>query len=144
MEYRSQIEVGSPSAPGVRFLVRRMSFGRRLELTRQVQELAKRLAFVAAGEEGLSSDAERAMLGGEIDREYLRWGLAGLEGLEIDGEPATVESFLEAGPEELVREALAEVKRQAGLSEAERKNSESRSTSSSGIQPGGAATNAGA
>ena len=144
MEYQSQIEVESASTPGVRFLVRRMSFGRRLELTRRVQELAKRLAFLQAGERGAGTDAETALLGAEIDREYLRWGLADVEGLEIDGEPVTVESLLEAGPEELVREALREVKRQAGLSESERKNSESHSTSSSEIQPDGTATNAGA
>lgn len=141
MEYESQVETPSRAAPGVRFRVRRMSFGRRLELTRRLQEQAKRLAFLSAAESGEGVEAERALLGAEIDREYLRWGLAGLDGLAIDGEAATVESLIEAGPEELVREALEAVKREAGLSEKERKNSESHSISSSEAQPGGTATN---
>ena len=144
MQYESEIEVESTAAPGVRLAVRRMSFARRLELTRRVQELAKKLAFLSAGEASADNEAEIALLAAEIDREYLSWGLARVEGLEIDGEPATPASLVEAGPEELVREALLAVRREAGLNEAERKNSESHSTSSSPIEPGGAATNAGA
>jgi hypothetical protein len=117
-----------------------MSFGRRLDLTRRVQELAKRIAFLAAGEQDTATEAERALLGAEIDREYLSWGLVSVDGLEIDGEPATPASLLEAGPEALVREALEAVRREAGLSEHERKNCESHSTSSSEAGPDGTAT----
>ncbi|MEZ5365152.1 MAG: hypothetical protein R2748_23200 [Bryobacterales bacterium] len=144
MQYGSVVEVESEAMPGVRLTVRRMSFGRRLELTRKVQELAKRLAFVAAGEKDAGSEAEQALLGAEIDREYLRWGLVRVDGLTIDGEEATAESLIEAGPEALVREALAAVRREAGLSEDERKNSASPSTSCSEAKPDGSATNAAA
>lgn len=144
MEYKSQVAVESAAMPGVRLHVRRMSFGRRLELTRKAQELAKKLAYLAAGEADAGAEAERALLGGEIDREYLRWGLASVEGLEIDGEPATAESLVAAGPEPLVREALVAVRREAGLSEGERKNSASHSISSTEGKLDGTATNAGA
>jgi hypothetical protein len=144
MTYESKIEVASNSAPGVRLLINRMSFGRRLELTRKVQEMAKKLQFLAAGPPETTTEAEQALLGAEIDREYLRWGLAAVEGLEIDGQAAGPEELIEAGPEVLLREALAAVRREAGLSETDRKNEQSHSTSSLGTVPGGTATDAAA
>ena len=45
-----------------------------------------------------------------------------VDGLEIDGEPATPASLVERGPEELFREALAAVKAECGLSDEQRKN----------------------
>jgi hypothetical protein len=65
---------------------------------------------------------EAALLASEIDRIYMLWGLQEVTGLELDGQPATPESLSASGPEELFREALAAVKQQCGLSEAERKN----------------------
>ena len=121
MQYESETRVESAVVPGVGLWVRRMSFGRRLELTRRVQEAAKKLAFLAAGQTDQGSEAESALLAAEIDREYLRWGLARIEGLEIDGAPANPESLIEAGPEALVGEALRAVRREAGLNEDERK-----------------------
>ena len=87
-------------------------------------------------------EAELALLAGEVDREYLRWGLTELEGLEIDGSAATPEALFSGGPEELVREIVDEIRRQAGLTENERKNFESHSTSCGDAEPGGNARNA--
>ena len=144
MNYESTVTLESAKCPGVQFTVRRMSFGRRLELTRKVKERLARLEFLSAGESGGTDEAEAALLTGEIDREYGTWGLAGLEGLDIDGEEATPQTLMEKGPEPLVAEVLEAIYREAGLSEDERKNSESYSTSSKEIKPGGNATNAGA
>lgn len=144
MTYESTRQLESRECAGVRFTVHRMSFGRRLELTRKVRELLGRLEFVRAGPGGSGEDAEAALLAGEIDREYVRWGLASLEGLQIDGQPATPEDLIEKGPEKLVAEVLAAVRREAGLDEEERKNCESHSTSCEGDRPGGNATNAAA
>ena len=144
MNYESTVTLESAKCPGVRFTVRRMSFGRRLELTRKVKERLARLEFLSAGESGGTDEAEAALLTGEIDREYGTGGLAGLEGLDIDGEEATPQTLMEKGPEPLVAEVLEAIYREAGLSEDERKNSESHSTSSKEIKPGGNATNAGA
>ena len=103
-----------------------------------------RLEFMAAGEQGPTQEAETALLAGEIDRHYGRWGLVAVEGLEIDGEAATPETLLESGPEGLVHEVLEAVRREAGLNEEGSKNSESHSTSCKDTRPGGNATTVGA
>lgn len=145
MQYQSHIERPSAAQPGVVFFVRRMSFGRRLELTRTIRDLAQKRAFLEAGEDGDPvAAADSALTTAALDREYLIWGLERVEGLEIDGRPATPELLLDAGPEELVREALAAVQQEIGLSGAERKNFESHSISCKATKPDGDATNAAA
>lgn len=144
MNYESRLTVESKVCRGVRFQIQRMSFGRRLELTRQVRQLLGRLEFLTAGEQGPAEEAERALLAAEIDQQYLRWGLSAIEGLEIDGKAATAESLIEAGPEDLVLETLGLIRAEAGLSEEERKNSESHSISCKEIRSDGNATNAAA
>jgi hypothetical protein len=121
MEYTSVETIDSAVAAGVRYTVAKMSFGRRVELTRRIRELAARKEFVEAGETP-NEKMEAALLASEIDRIYLLWGLKEVTGLELDGQPATPESLAASGPEELFREALGAVKHQCGLSEAERKN----------------------
>ena len=121
MIYESVAIVESQVAIGVKFTVAKMSFGRRMELMRQVRELARKMEFLEAG----TSPGERmdaALLRVEIDRLYLKWGLLGISGLELDGVDATPESLAEAGPEELFREVLALVRSQTGLNPHERKN----------------------
>jgi hypothetical protein len=121
MTYESAVVVESATIQGVRYRVARMSFGRRVELMRRIRELAGRREFCEAGEDP-KDRMEAALLQAEIDRIYLQWGLLAVEGLEVDGMAATPEMLAEAGPEEVFREALAAVRTQTGLSEAERKN----------------------
>jgi hypothetical protein len=144
MDYASTVTMDSKVAPGVRLTVRRMSFGRRVELTRQVKQLLGQLEFLSAKEAGVADQTEAALVASEIDRAYLCWGLAAIEGIEIDGKAATPEALLDAGPEDLVAEILGFVRREAGLSEEERKNCESHSIFSEEARPGGNATNAAA
>ena len=139
-QYDSVVEVASARLPGVKFRVERMSFGRRLELVRQLKGLLGKLEFVQAGPQGPEQQAEAALAAGEIDRIYLRWGLRGVEGLDIDGEPATPDSLADKGPESLVDEVLAAIRSEAGLSETERKNSASPSISCAATRPDGSAT----
>jgi hypothetical protein len=113
--------VASRAYPGVEFVIARMSFGRRLELMRRVRDLAVRAEFFEAGCDE-KNKVEASLLGGEIDRLYLEWGLEGVRGLELDGVPATPLLLIERGPEELFREALEAVRHECGLSEQERKN----------------------
>jgi len=122
MEHNSERTIESQQAPGVRFTIARMSFGRRIELTRRIWELAGRAEFAAAGT-GAREKLEAALLEGEIDRTYLEWGLLKIEGLTIDGGAATPELVAARGPEELSREIVAAIKAECGLSEEERKNS---------------------
>jgi hypothetical protein len=98
-----------------------MTFGRRIELMRHVRDLAARLEYFEAGRDA-KNGMEASLLGAEIDRLYIRWGLEEIRGLEIDGIPATAESLIERGPEELFLEVLAAVKVECGLTENERKN----------------------
>jgi hypothetical protein len=88
----------------------------------RVRELARRTKFLAASEDtGDKMDA--ALLQAEIERIYVKWGVKEVTGLVLDGTAADAELLVEAGPEKLFREALAVVRREAGLSEEERKNS---------------------
>ncbi len=121
MTYQSEVTLEASSVPGVRYTIARMSFGRRLELTRRIFELAKRVEFLEAGTDPRER-LEAALLGGQIDRAYLEWGLVGVEGLEIDGQAATAETLIARGPEALAREIVTAIRRECGLSEEERKN----------------------
>jgi hypothetical protein len=121
MEYKSFERIESTVAAGVSYMIAKMSFGRRVELMRRIRELASRKEFVEAGE-APDEKMEARLLAAEIDRIYLLWGLQEVSGVDLDGKPATPESLAASGPEELYREALAAVKQQCGLSDAERKN----------------------
>jgi hypothetical protein len=121
MDYSSEKTVESAVAPGVRFTISRMSFGRRVELTREIWGLAGRVEYLAAGDDAREK-LQAALLASEIERTYLRWGLCRIEGLTIDGQPATPESAIASGPEELCREMAAAIKAECGLTDEERKN----------------------
>ena len=119
--WNSKKVVASMERPGVEFVIARMTFGRRIELMRHVRDLATRLEYFEAGRDA-KNGMEASLLGAEIDRLYIRWGLEEIHGLEIDGIPATAESLIQSGPEELFLEALAAVMAECGLVENERKN----------------------
>lgn len=119
--YASVRRLASASMPGVSFTIHRMSFGRRTELLRKVRELTRKLGYLEAGQ-SLEERAEAALLGRDVDRAYLEWGLVQVEGLEIDGAPATPESVVAGGPETLCEEILQAIQRECGLNAEERKN----------------------
>lgn len=121
MEYESTLTIQSDVCPGVSFRIVRMSFGRRLELTRQVRELSRKFDFLQASVDA-TERIEARLLAAEVDRIYLRWGLVSVDGLALDGEPAATERMVESGPENLCREILEAIKAECGLSDDERKN----------------------
>ena len=57
-----------------------------------------------------------------VQQLYIEWGLKTVEGLEIDGEPATPAALIARGPEELAVEVASCVVRECGLTEDDRKN----------------------
>ena len=119
--YESEVEVKSQRVSGVTLRVAKMSFGRRVELMRQVRELARRTEFLAAsGDVGEKMDS--ALLRAEIERLFVMWGVKAVSGLTVDGAIAGPELLAESGPEGLFREALALVRKETGLNEEERKN----------------------
>ncbi len=119
--WESVREIDSACVPGVRYRVRRISFGRRLELARRIRELDRKLEYLQAGDD-VRSRVDAAIVSSEIDRIYLEWGLEGISGLAVDGAPATPSTVIERGPETLVREILEAIRRECFLSEEERKN----------------------
>ena len=121
MTYESTALFDSAVAPGVQFVIRKISFARRVELTRHIRDLAERVEFAAAGQSPKDL-LDAALLASEIERTYVLWGLEAVSGLVLDGAPATPESLVSSGPEELLREALTAVRSECGLSEDERKN----------------------
>ena len=120
-EWSSSTVVESQSWPGVQIVVSKMTFGRRLDLMRKIRDLAARAEFLEAGAGGRDR-MDASLLGAEIDRLYVAWGVEELRGITFDEQPATATSLIERGPENLFREALAAVKAESGLSEQERKN----------------------
>jgi len=106
---------------GVRFRVARISVARKIELVRRIREISRKVEFLEAGEDPREK-LEAAMLAAEVDRVYLEWGLAEIQGLVIDGDAATPSSMIEKGPLDLAKEMLTRIKGECGLSEDQRKN----------------------
>ena len=121
MTYESTQTVTSAANPSVVYTVAKMSFARRNDLMRRIRELARHAGFLNAAQDA-GSKMDAALLQVEIDRIYLAWGLRAVDGIEIDGHPATPDSLIAAGPEDLCREAAEAVRSAAGLTLAERKN----------------------
>ena len=121
MEYDTYFTLEPEDFPGVRLSIYRMSLGRRIELAKQVRTLGQRLEFLEASNKQ-TDQTEASLITGEIDRMLLGWGLRGIEGLTINGTPATPETLIGDGPETLCRVALAAIKSECGLTGEERKN----------------------
>src|SRR4051794_14523778 len=121
MQYESTTTISSDVIDGVRFTIARMTFGRRIELMRLVRQLAAKVEFARAGEKAEDAIAA-SLIGAEVDELYLRWGFKAVQGLEIDGREADVESLIASGPEPLCREIITAIKRECSLTEEERKN----------------------
>lgn len=119
--YESVKYVQSKTFPRVRFGIHRMSFGRRLALCHRIREITPHLEFLEAGSE-FSEKVEANLLGQEIETLYLRWGLASVEGISIDGQAATAETLIAKGPEPLSKEIVVAIQAECGLTEEERKN----------------------
>jgi hypothetical protein len=113
--------IASEAQRGVRFAVRLPSLGSRIELTRRLQALTRQNEFLANGND--LQQLELALSELLVQRLLIEWGLAGLEGLQIDGQAASVESLIDRGPEALVSEIAAQIRAGCGLTEDERKNS---------------------
>ena len=119
--YESVVQRKSTSVPGATYSIRRMSFSARMELSRKIRELSKRVEFLSSGTD-IQQHLEANVLSHEIDDVFLGWGLVDIGCLTIDGEPATPELLASKGPDELTREIVDAIRAQCGLSEEERKN----------------------
>ncbi len=121
LNYQSAEWVDSAVMPGVQYLVRRVSLALRAEITRRVRTLLAELEFREAGE-GLEDRLSAALVAAQVDLAYLNLGLERVQGLDIDGETATVQALVERGPEALSREIAQTIRDRCHLTEPERKN----------------------
>lgn len=119
--YESAVWRASRTRPGVRYQVLRMSLLRRHRLLLELRGLAAEQRFHAA-QGGIESELAAAELRGRIDEMTIRAALLQIEGLNIGGEPATVESLLESGPEDLAYEIAEAIADESFLNAEERKN----------------------
>lgn len=159
MKYTSTIAHQSVTDPAVSFTVRHLTEGRRIKISLAladkydkidtirtgVSEIAERVKPLLAqakaeGSDVLSNNPDMAQLtrkhrqmqsveNDEIVPTFVRNLLVSVDGLEIDGAPATVESMIESGPPALYAEIAKAVRHEMGLDEQETGNSEPPSTS---------------
>src|SRR5271156_2205459 len=115
VSYDSVLTTRSSALPGVTITINRMSFGRRIELTKRVREISQKAEFLEAGTE-LKDKIDANILAQEIEAMSLRWALVNVNGLMIDGEPASIEKVIDKGPDQLTREIVSAIKAQCGLS----------------------------
>jgi hypothetical protein len=120
--YESAIWRESRLWPGVQFQIRRMSLLRRHRLMHALRPLATEEAFHRAAPDDAGSEITAKELQTRIDEMVIRTALLQIKGLNIDGEPATVESMIEGGPESLAREIAEAIVEESSLNEDERKN----------------------
>ncbi len=66
MNYESQLTLESKTRPGTAFTIKRMSFARRLELTKSLRELLSRIEFLEAGKKRLVGDTSREATAPEV------------------------------------------------------------------------------
>lgn len=119
--HTSSVWFDAETHAGVRYRIARISLAKRIELTRKIREISRKLEFLEAGGD-VREKLEAAVLQGEVDRAYLEWGLEEIDGLEIDGAAAGTTALIERGPLDLALEIVHKIRAECGLSEEERKN----------------------
>jgi len=127
--------------PEVSYTVRSLSEGRRQTLAASIADATYQIYDLGAQADALLPEDKEAPLDGEnlykraalldkitaIDSSVVRpaWikiYVTKIDGLEIDGLPATVESFLNEAPSEMFNEIVDLIKTQASLTSEETKN----------------------
>ena len=118
--YSSVIWHESHVCTSVRFAIRRMSLLQRIEITKRVRELTRQNDFLRSGD---TTEQLDAVLGELLAKQvYIEWGLSEVQGLTIDGVPASPAVLVEKGPESLAEEIIAAILSELHLTDEERKN----------------------
>lgn len=119
--YESVVWRESTQWPGVRFQLLRMSLMRRHRLMQELKNSVPEEAFHRA-QGGVGNDISAVELQARIDERVIRTALLSIEGLDIDGSAATVDSLIESGPEGLAREIAEAIADESSLGAEQRKN----------------------
>ena len=120
VQYASTSWHASQTIPGVRFAIRRVSLRQRIELNHRVRELTLKNEFLRTGD--TEDQLEAALSDLLVTKLYLEWGLAGVDGLLIDGEIPTAAVLIDKGPESLAAEIAGAIQTESTLTDDERKN----------------------
>lgn len=151
MNYVTTISNESKVFPGVTYVLNKMSEARRAQLrlrisepTSRIRNLLREMANLedrnpSTAENPRSEEVNNELLmlsdkmeqisSDEINPQWLEWGLKSIDGIDIDGVPATLKTLLTEGPPALFQEIVNEIKRVAQLNGDEEKNSGSPTTS---------------
>lgn len=120
-QFESATRFESETQRGTVFWIRKVSLAQRIELLDRIGKVVRENEYLNAGS---ADDQLMAALNSvKAARVLILWGLERIEGLAIDGQPATPELLVERGPEELCGEIAQALQHQLGLTEEERKNS---------------------
>ncbi len=132
MNFETTVRIESKIEPSVVYVVKRISVVERANLlmetlneTARATELVELLKNAGdnQGPEIIRARLELdSLMNGKLLSAALRAKLAGIEGLTLNGEAATVESFIQHGPEALVREALEAANAASELTADQQKN----------------------
>ncbi|MFN7933413.1 MAG: hypothetical protein U0R19_08810 [Bryobacteraceae bacterium] len=121
MNYETTWQYESKTFPGVTAILKRISFSKRSELTREIAPLAAKIMALSASRVE-AEQTEAALLRRAVAGLVIDWGLVEISGLMIDGVPAKKQTLIDNGPEELTLEILQQLQRQISLSDDEIKN----------------------
>ena len=134
--------IDSVTCLGVSAVLRKMTEGRRLELRKLISEPNCRIREIIREQAGIEKvpEEERDMskwlelqdefegiMVGTVNPAWIKWGVKQIEGLEVDGRSLGVDDWMD-WPSALFNELVSEVKEEAELNGAERKNYESHTT----------------
>lgn len=143
MKFDSRIVKDSAVDPSVRFTLNKMTEGRRIAINLRLADHRRKVMEMVAAAEALAQGDGREVLpalrevaeytDNHITPEWVRWGLHKIEGLEIDGAPATVETLIQSGPPALYREIAAEIRAAVVLTETAKGESGSPTTSGAAV-----------
>jgi hypothetical protein len=155
MKYSSTLTVQSNAFPGVSFKLRKMSEARRSEFRLAIasiqdqidansRESARLMALLPKDGDETAIDPQlqvqiegllrkqTALISGELNQAYVRWGLKSIDGLEHEDDDQPIvdaDALISVGPPELFVEIAEAIIRASGMSEADLKNFALPSTS---------------
>jgi hypothetical protein len=132
----------SSIVPGVIFHLRKMTEGRRIELRKSLMETNQRIRQIGREQDGILSNKDNpdmvrymelsdefdSLMIEQVHPKTLLWGIKSIEGLEIDGNPKSIDDWSEF-PSELFAEMIHAINVESGLSKDEEKNSSLPTTS---------------
>lgn len=142
-KYSSIREIDSKVLPGVKLRLKRLTEGRRTALRAALAEATARMRRISREMDAMAKlspeeqDIEKLLeaqdrfdeiVATEVNPAWIRWGLASISGLEVDGEELGLDRLYD-WPAPLFKEALETIRAEADMSAEERKNSELPSTS---------------